>query len=565
MIRLLALTAALMAVVVIGCGEGNSEIAHAANGITAEDLARYTRELADDALLGRGTGGEGQEPTLAYLQAAYERIGLKPMGDSSLPGSAQGSPPFFQKLELVGITADPSTAGLSFKGSAQAEALDLQYGSDFVAWTPEPEATLDASGELVFVGYGIDAPEEGWNDYRGADVTDKIVLVLVGDPPLEDPSRFGGKAMSYYGRWTYKIEESARRGAAGVLVIHSTGAAGYGWNVVQSSWMGERLNPPANPDATPPVPLQGWVSRDAAGQILASAGFNLDELAAAAARDGFVPLELGFVGAGHLDTATRPVTSYNVVGAAEGSDHDISDEYIIFMAHWDHFGIGEPVDGDSIYNGAYDNAAGVASMLEVAEAWTLAQPAPRRSALFIATTAEEAFLLGATHYVKNPLVPLEKTLAVINIDGVNVWGPTEDLSVTGLGQSTLDEDLTAALAGQGRTVTPDSEPEKGYYFRADHFPFAQAGVPAVSPWSGEKFVGKPKDFAHRVWEEYEANHYHQPSDEFDENWDFSGDVQDMEALLKVGLRISASDTWPEWRPDSEFKAAREAMLRNEKR
>jgi Zn-dependent M28 family amino/carboxypeptidase len=561
---LMVSTIVLTAAALIGCRPGVDEIARPANGITAEDLATYTRELADDSMLGRAPGGEGEAPTLAYLQAAYERIGLRPMGDSSLPGSVPGSPPFFQKVELVGITADPSTAGLTFKGSAQSEALELKYGSDFVTWTPEPGATLDVSGNLVFVGYGINAPEEGWNDYRGVDVTEKIVLVLVGDPPLEDQSRFGGKAMTYYGRYTYKLEEAARRGAAGVLIIHSTEAAGYGWNVVQSTWMGEQLNFPANPDATPPVPLQGWVSRDAAGQILTSAGFNLDELAAAAAREGFVPIQSGTVGVGHLDTATRPVTSYNVVGAVEGSDPNVANEYIIFMAHWDHFGIGEPVDGDTIYNGALDNAVGVASMLEVAEAWALAQPAPRRSALFIATTAEEAGLLGATHYVKNPHVPLEETLAVINIDTVNVWGPTEDLSGTGLGQSTLDDDLTAVLSGQGRSLTPDSEPEKGYYFRADHFPFAQAGVPAVSPWSGERFVGKPEDFAQRVWEEYDANHYHQPSDEFDPSWDFSGAAQDVEALLQVGLRVSAADTWPEWRSGSEFKAARDAMLEDRK-
>jgi len=561
----LALTSALMTVGVIGCGEGSVEISRTANGITAEDLARYTRELADDALLGRGPGGEGQAATLAYLQAAYERVGLRPMGNAARPGSPPGSPTFFQQVELVGIGADPGTAALSFRGSTEAEALELRYGSEFVTWTPEPEPIVHIDADLVFVGYGIDAPEEGWNDYRGVDVTDKIVLVLVGDPPLEDQSRFGGTAMTSYGRWTYKIEEGARRGAAGVLVIHNTEAAGYGWNVVQSSWMGELLHLPTNPDSTPPVPLQGWVSQDAAGQILTSAGFNLDELAAAAAREGFVPIELSIAGAGHLDTATRPVTSYNVVGAVEGSDPDVADEYIIFMAHWDHFGVGEPVDGDSIYNGANDNAAGVASMLEIAEAWRLAQPAPRRSVLFIATTAEEAGLLGATHYVNNPPVPLAKTLAVINIDGVNVWGPTEDLSVTGLGNSTLDDDLTAVLAGQGRTLTPDPEPEKGYYFRADHFPFAQAGIPAVSPWSGERFVGKPEGFAQRVWEEYDANHYHQPSDEFDPSWDFSGAAQDLEALLQVGLRVSGSDTWPEWRPGNEFKAAREAMLRNENR
>ena len=548
----------------IGCSGRTADNRRPTNGITADALAKYTRELSDDALLGRGTGGEGQAATLAYLQAAYERIGLTPKGDSSLPGDQPASPPYFQEVGLVGITADPDTASLTFQGSPQAEALELDYGSDFVTWTPEIEVTLDVSGDLVFIGYGVDAPEEGWNDYDGIDVTDKILLVLVNDPPLEDQGRFGGTAMTYYGRWTYKIEEAARRGAAGVLLIHDTEAAGYGWNVVRG-WIGEQLGLPPKSFTTTPVPLQGWLSWQAAGRVFDSAGFELETLAAAAARDGFTPTELDITCDGHLDNSIRNVTSYNVIGGIEGSDHELADEYIIFMAHWDHLGIGDPVDGDAIYNGALDNATGVAAMLEVAEAWTIALPAPRRSALFLATTGEEMGWLGSTYYIEHPIVPLEKTLAVINIDGLNVWGLTNDLSVIGLGYSTLDDVVTEVLEEQGRWPIPDPESEKGSYFRADHFPFAKAGVPALYTDSGESFIGKPDGFAKRVWDDYTANHYHQPSDEFDPSWDFSGAAQDVEALLQTGLRVSASDHWPEWRPGTEFKAGRDAMLRAQER
>jgi len=292
--------------------------------------------------------------------------------------------------------------------------------------------------------------------------------------------------------------------------------------------------------------------------MFAAAGRNLDELAAAAARDGFEPVDLGLIAAGHLDNTSRTVTSYNVVGAVTGSDPSVADEYVVFTAHWDHFGIGEPIDGDDIYNGAFDNATGTAALLEIAEAWSL--QAPRRSALFIATTAEESGLLGSAFYVENPIVPLDKTLAVINIDGMNVWGPTEDLTVVGLGNSTLDDELTAVLAAQGRTPIPDPEPEKGFFYRSDHFPFARAGVPALYVDYGMSFVGKPEDFGQQVRDDYNAERYHQPSDEFDESWDFSGAAQDLDALLQVALRIAASDTWPEWREGNEFKATREAML-----
>ena len=416
----------------------------------------------------------------------------------------------------------------------------------------------------MFVGYGVHAPEEGWNDYDGVDVTGKIVLVLVNDPPLEDQSRFGGKAMTYYGRWTYKIEEAARHGASGVLLIHDTEAAGYGWNVVRG-WIGELPRLPPESLATTPVPFQGWVSWKAASRVFESAGHYFDDLATAAARDGFRAVELGITGAGHLENTFRDVTSHNVVGSVKGSDPKYADEYIIFMAHWDHFGIGQPVDGDTIYNGAIDNATGTAALLEIAEGWSVVEPKPRRSALFMATTAEEWDFMGAAAYIEKPAAPLDKTVAVINIDSLNVWGPTNDLIIVGMGQSSLDDDLTAVLIEQGRSPVPDPEPEKGYYFRADHFPFALAGIPSLYAPCGVSYVSKPEGFYDQVWGEYEANHYHQPSDEFDPSWDFSGAAQDVETLLQVGLRVSAADNWPEWRPGSEFKAARDAMLRNGER
>lgn len=556
----------LLATTIAGCGGGEDTAqtplpapeSPPANGITAPDLATYTRELSDDALQGRGPAGPGELPTLEYLQAAYERIGLTPAGDTALPGAAAGAPRYFQQVALQAITAEPSTAYLSFVGSPDAARLELSYGDDFVTWTTTPEEVLDLAGGLIFVGYGVDAPEENWDDFGDMDMTGKILMMLVNDPPLADPSRFGGNAMTYYGRWTYKFEEGARQGAAGVLLIHDTEAAGYGWNVIQG-WTGEQLQVPPAADSTPPTPLQGWVSWESVSRIFDAAGMSLDELAAAAATDGFEPVDLGLIAAGHLDSSIRTVTSYNVVGSFEGADPSVADEYIVFTAHWDHFGVGDPVDGDDIYNGAFDNATGTAGLLEIAEGWV--NEAPRRSALFIATTAEESGLLGSAYYVENPVVPLAKTLAVINIDGGNVWGPTENMTIVGLGNSTLDDDLTAVLAEQGRTVVPDPEPEKGFFYRSDHFPFARAGVPALYTDYGTVFVGKPPEFSQQVRDDYNQHRYHQPSDEFDPSWDFSGAQQDFEALLRTALRIAAADTWPEWRDGNEFKATRDAMLR----
>ncbi len=561
--------AGLTAAALVGCGAGADrqtevgpvDVAHTSRGITAEDLAAHTRALSDDRMLGRAPGEAGETVALEYLQAAYERIGLAPAGDAALPGAAPGSPRFLQKVVLVGITADTETATLSFGGFAEGSALDLEHGRDFMTRTSIPTEVVDVSGEVVFAGYGIDAPEEGWNDFADIDVTGKILLVLPGEPPVEDPERFGGEAMTYYGRWTSKIEEGARRGAAGVLLIHDPETAGYTWDVIKGR-TGEALEKADRSVLPPGTPFQGWISGEAAARVFSAAGLDLDRLAASAAREGFTPVDLRATATGHLDNTIRPVTSYNVIGMVEGADPDYADEFVIFVGHWDHLGVGDEVDGDGIYNGAIDNAIGTAAVLEVAEAWASADPAPRRSALFIATTAEESGFLGVVSYIENPVAPLEKTLAAINIDGVNVFGPTEDVWIVGEGLTTLDDDLRAVLETRGRHLSPDPAPDQGNFFRSDHFPFAQVGIPALCVRPGTSFIGKPEGYGQEIWADYYSSHYHQPSDEYDESWDFISTAEDVEVMFEVALRVASADIWPQWYPGNEFKATRDAMLGN---
>ena len=562
------IVAALIAFWAVGCGrEADRAPRRAAESVTldpvtAKELAEHTRALADDRMMGRGTGEEGQAVTLEYLQAAYERIGLAAAGDTSLPGAEPGSPQFLQQVDLVGITADAGTATLSFRGGAGAPVLELGHGEEFVTWAGSPEEVVDVSGSVVFAGYGIDAPEEGWDDFGNIDVAGKILLAMPGEPPTADSNRFDGEAMTYYGRWTYKIEEAARRGAAGVLLIHDPDTAGYSWERIKG-WTGEFLQTADRSKLPRRTPFQGWISGDAAAKIFNTAGLDPHEVASAAAEHGFSAVDLGLIATGHLGNTVRQVTSYNVVGAVEGSDPTLAEEHLIFVAHWDHLGIGEEIDGDAIYNGAIDNAVGTAALLEVAAAWASTEPAPRRSALFIATTAEESGFLGVVSYIENPVVPLAETVAAINIDGVNVFGPTKDVWIVGEGLSTLQDDLVAVLAEQNRRLSPDPAPEQGNFFRSDHFPFALAGIPALCVRPGESFVGKPEGYGREVWTDYYTTRYHQPSDEFDETWDFDSTAEDVQLMLEVALRVSAADTRPRWNPPgSAYKAARDAMLRS---
>ena len=473
---------------------------------------------------------------------------------------------YVQKVPLVGITAKNTTPLTIAKG---AEKVTFKWGDDVVAWSKHvaDSAALDAS-ELVFAGYGVEAPEFTWNDFKDADVKGKTIIVLVNDPPVPDPAdaskldpkTFGGNAMTYYGRWTYKFEEGARKGAAGILVVHDTERAGYPFSVVQGN-LKEKFDLVTPDKNMGRAAIEGWITLDTAKKILKLAGQNFDALKKQAVTRDFKPVPLGLKASLAIHNTMRTIDSQNVVAKLEGSDPRQKDEYVLYSAHWDHFGVGTPVNGDKIYNGALDNASGVATVLEIARAFTQANPQPKRSILFLMVTAEEQGLLGSQYYSVSPLYPLAKTVANINVDGVNQWGRTKDITVVGLGASDLDDYLRQAASAQGRTLTPDPEPEKGFYYRSDHFNFAKQGVPALDPDAGVNYIGKPAEYGKQKRDEYTNRDYHAPSDEVKPDWDLSGAAEDANLLLTVGYRVANADTFPEWKPGNEFKAKRDAMLR----
>ena len=552
-----------VAVLLTACGGGGVD----ANGvpaaefsdpgrevITADGISRHIAVLAHDSLEGRAPGGTGEERTVRYLEAQFRALGLE-------PGNPDGT--YIQPVRLVGITSRPE--GTLIRGGASTR---LAFPRDYVVGTryPKPEAAL-VNSELVFVGYGVAAPEFDWDDYKNVDLTGKTLVMLINDPPVPvagsdslDASIFKGAAMSYYGRWTYKFEEASRRGAAGALIIHETGPAGYPYLTVVNSWGRENfdVNTPGGPVGR--VQVEGWLSNDAARRLLAEAGHDLDSLKARAATREFAPIALGTSANIRVTTAVREVASRNVVGKLTGGDPARADEFVMFTAHWDHLGMDSLHGGDPIFNGALDNASGTATMLEIAKAFVQLPMRTPRSVLFVALTAEEQGLLGAKWYAENPLYPLEKTVANINMDGINQWGRTSDITVIGLGNSTLDDVLREVAARDKRVLAPDPEPEKGYFFRSDHFEFAKKGVPALYIGAGSQFIGKPEGFGKQKRDEYTANDYHKPTDEVKTDWDLSGAVDDAKALFEVGWRVAYSTTWPTWSPTAEFKAARDAAL-----
>jgi Zn-dependent M28 family amino/carboxypeptidase len=505
--------------------------------IREDGIRAHIRFLSHDLLEGRAPATRGGDLAAEYLATQFELLGLEPVRGS-----------YFQQVPIVGVTADPRTIQLSFSGPRGD--VRGEYVRDFVSWTATQQPRAEASGEVVFVGFGIVAPEQNWNDYEGMDARGKIVLMLVNDPggTAEEPERFGGRSMTYYGRWTYKFEEAERQGAAGAILVHTTESAGYPWSTVEGSWTGEQYQLPLPPGRSP-LPLQGWVTEDAARRLLALAGHELDALARAARQRGFRPVPLGVHAESEIRSTLRRQESPNVVGLLRGE----ADEVVTFSAHYDHLGIGLAVNGDSIYNGAYDNASGVALMMEVARAFTLQPERPRRSLLFIATTAEESGLLGSHYYVQNPLFPLERTVANFNIDGANLWGPTHDVTPLGHDRSTLGEDLARVLSHLDMQATDEPFPERGFFFRSDHFPFALAGVPALWLRTGTEFIGRPEGWGEEVMNEYTARHYHQPSDVFREDFDYRGAVQQGQVIFLVAHRVANADTRPEWYPTSEFQ------------
>ncbi len=521
------------------------QIEQAEEAIQEARMKEWVRDLSADEMQGRLPGTEGEERATAYILEAYRAAGLVPANGDS----------YFQQVPLVGITADPS---MTLKVRGKGKQRDLTYKTEFMAVTTREQEAIDASGELVFVGYGTVAPEFNWDDYKGADVAGKVLVMLVNDPPLEDASRFGGKAMTYYGRWTYKYEIGAEKGAAGVILVHETEAAGYPWGVVAGSWAGEQFVPARADAGASRLPFESWVTHETAANLFQMAGLDLAEMEAKAARDDFAPVPLGLTASLAFTNTMRRVESRNVAGLLPGGD--LANEWIIYTAHWDHLGVSDPVDGDAIYNGAFDNATGVASLLAIAHAYAALPAPPRRSILFLAVTAEEQGLIGSYHYAANPLHPLARTAALINMDGMNVHGRTEDVIVIGLGNTTLDDLVQEVAAGQGRRVTPDMEPEKGFYYRSDQFPFAKKGVPALYTDHGIHYVGRPEGWGMEQNAAYTRENYHKPSDEFDPEWDFSGMVEDTRLLFQVGLRAAQDDAMPRWKDGTEFKAVREQSL-----
>lgn len=524
-----------------------------AEALAAFDTAtvmQHIRVLSADSLMGRGPGTAGEEKSVVYLESQFKAMGLK-------PGNPDGS--YIQKVPLVGITVKNSPTLTFTKGGTSTA---LKWHDDYVAWTKHvsPTASLKNS-ELVFVGYGVEAPQFGWDDFKGVDLTGKTMVVLVNDPPVADTAIFGGARMTYYGRWTYKYEQGMKHKAAGVLIVHQTERAGYPFAVVQgkTAEQFDLVTPDKNMNRSE---VEGWISLDQAKALFTLAGQDFAALERKAATKDFSPVALGVTASVTLQNTLRTVDSRNVVAMLEGSDPALKNEYVIYTAHWDHFGIGEKVKGDSIYNGALDNATGTAGLLAMAKAFAAAKTAPKRSILFLSVTSEEQGLLGSQYYGMMPLYPLNKTLANINMDGLNTWGKTKDVVVIGLGASDLDDYARAAAAEQGgRSLRGDAEPEKGFYYRSDHFNFAKVGVPAFDPESGIEYVGKDVAYGRKTRDEYTENDYHKPSDEIKPGWELSGAVQDLQLFFTIGYRVASATRYPEWKAGNEFKAIRDKSLK----
>jgi Zn-dependent M28 family amino/carboxypeptidase len=528
-----------------------------ASSPSAANILAHTKVLSSDEFEGRAPGSPGEEKTIAYLVSEFTKLGLQ-------PGNPDGT--YIQNVPLVGITSAPA---LSF--TMDGRTMLLENINDFIGPSSRITPHVEAKGtDVVFVGYGVVAPEYNWDDYKGVDVRGKTVVMLINDPPVVDPATgdldpkiFGGKAMTYYGRWTYKYEIAAEKGAAACLIVHETKPAAYPFAVLVGSNTRENFEISAPDKNAGHVAMQGWLTVDAARKVFTAAGQDYDQLKAAAVRRDFHPVTFGAKASFAVDNVLRNVASRNVAALLPGSDPKLCNEYIIYTAHWDHLGRDSRLTGDQIYNGAADNAAGVAVLLELARNFKAlpADQRPKRSILFLAVTAEEKGLLGSRYYARNPLYPLNKTLANINMDGANQFGPTSDMSTVGFGASTIDDVGIAVAKSQGRVMQPDAHPEKGSYYRSDHFEFAKVGVPSYYPKSGQLFIGKPADFGEKLIQDYIANRYHKVSDEVQPDWTFEGAAQDTAFLLQVGLEIANGDKWPEWKPGNEFKARRDAMLK----
>ncbi|OYY79652.1 MAG: peptidase M28 [Sphingomonas sp. 28-62-20] len=513
--------------------------------ISVETLKTVDKELSSDAYEGRAPATPAEDKTVAYIIDRFKAAGLKPGNKGS----------WVQDVPLVEITGS-DVSPITFAGGKTP--LSLAYRTDMVVGTYRvtPKVALKDS-PVVFVGYGINAPERGWNDYAGLDVKGKTVVVLVNDPDWQTPTLdglFEGRAMTYYGRWTYKFEEAARQGAAAVLIVHDTEPAAYGWGVVQSSWTGPQLELDAKGDHLDQSQAIGWIQLASAKALFASAGKDFDALSAAAKVKGFKAVPLGVTASVSFSNSIRRQASKNVIGVLPGTA--APQDYVLYTAHWDHLGRCDAVKGDDICNGAVDNASGMAGLVALAEANVKAGPA-RRSIAFMAVTAEESGLLGSQYYAEHPVYPLSHTVGGVNMDSLNVLGLTKDFVVTGAGKSELEDLIVPLAAAQGRVIKPEPNPERGGYFRSDHFSFAKLGVPMLDGGSGEDLVKGGSAAGHAAAEDYVTNRYHKPQDEYDANWDWSGAVADLTLYYRLGRELAEGTSWPNWYKTAEFRVIRD--------
>lgn len=515
--------------------------------ISADDFLQHVTVLASDKFGGRAPGTEGETLTTDYLRDFFKELGLQPgNGDS-----------WFQSVPMLETTAVPATAHVSVKG----KDLSWEFGPQWVGTVRPGQTTVDMEdSEMVFVGYGVDAAEEQWNDYAGLNVEGKTVVMLSNDPGfhVNDPDLFGGKRMTYYGRWTYKYEEAARKGAAAAIIIHDDAGAGYGWGVVETGWSGPQYDLPPAESPEPRLPLEGWITGDVAQDLFAQSGLSLEAMRLAANKPGFKPVPLPATLSVSMQSTVKASESNNVLALLPGTERP--DEAIVYMAHWDHLGTTVDENGTTqIYNGAIDNASGVAGIMEIAEAFVHSGKAPERSILFAAVTLEESGLLGSKYYVTHPTFPMNKIAGVINIDAMSIVGKTRDIVVTGYGASELEDILRPIAERQGRVLHAEADTEKGFYFRSDHFNFAKAGVPALYANSGLDNVEKGEDYGMEIAQDYLVNRYHQPGDVVDPSWDLAGVVDDLEALYAVGRELADGDAWPNWYEGHPFRALRDAQ------
>lgn len=532
-----------------------SALAAASSPVSAASILERIKVLSSDEFEGRAPGSAGEDKTIAYLAGEFKKLGLQ-------PGNPDGT--YLQNVPMVGITTTMTAAF-----AAGGQTLEPMPITEFVARSRRTVASLAVKDtEVIFCGYGVIAPEYQWDDFKGVDVRGKTIVVLVNDPPQPDPKDptkldpavFKGKAMTYYGRWDYKYEQASALGAAACIIVHETGPAAYPFAVVGSRWGKEEFDlatPDGNADTTA---VQGWITLDFARKFFRAAGADYDALKAAANHREFKPVKLAAHTSFEVTNQIRQIISHNVVAKLSGSDARLKSEYVVYTAHWDHLGRDTRLKGDQIFNGAFDNASGTSTLVGIAGALAAQSVAPKRTMLFLAVTGEERGLLGAKYYAEHPLYPLEHTLANINMDRIQVFGPSRDLEVIGYGNSNIDDTAAAILARSQRVLVPDTLPEKGYFYRSDHFEFAKKGVPAFYSKFGKDLIGQPAGYGNKLDDDYTNNDYHKVSDEIKPNWNLAGAEADGKFLLELGATIANGNKWPEWKPGCEFKARRDVML-----